>query len=67
MSTRKHNIARGGRLYPLLLVLTGAILMGYMIIVEDEPGAIPLLLIITGSAWYYFGRKGFRSGQKSGK
>lgn len=33
---------------PLLLTILGTILLIYMITVEDEPGALPLILIIIG-------------------
>ena len=33
---------------PLLLTILGTILLVYMITVEDEPGALPLILIIIG-------------------
>jgi hypothetical protein len=32
-------------------VLLGVVLIIYMIKVEDEPGALPLLLVITGAIW----------------
>jgi len=34
-----------------LTVLLGIVLIVYMIRVEDEFGALPLLLIITGTIW----------------
>jgi hypothetical protein len=40
------------RTFSILTILLGLILMLYMIIVEDEPGALPLLLIIIGTAWF---------------
>jgi hypothetical protein len=36
----------------LLIILLGLALMTYMIIVEDEPGALPLALIIGGAIWF---------------
>lgn len=33
---------------PLILLFTGISLLVYMITFEDEPGAIPLILICTG-------------------
>lgn len=35
----------------VLTVLLGTTLMIYMIKVEDEPGALPLFLIIIGTGW----------------
>lgn len=40
------------RLLPILTSVTGIVLLTYMIVVEDEPGALPLALILTGGAWY---------------
>lgn len=37
---------------PLTIILFGLVLMTYMIIVEDEPGALPLVLILSGITWY---------------
>lgn len=31
----------------------GAVLVGYMVLVEDELGAIPLLLVAVGVTWYF--------------
>jgi len=36
----------------LLTILLGTVLLVYMIKVEDEPGAIPLILIIVGIVWF---------------
>ncbi|MEP1152760.1 MAG: hypothetical protein JXR20_01300 [Balneola sp.] len=38
----------------ILMIITGVLLMGFMIVVEDEPGAIPLLLLIIGTAWLFY-------------
>jgi VIT1/CCC1 family predicted Fe2+/Mn2+ transporter len=35
-------------MFSFLILLLGAILLIYMIIVEDEPGALPMVLILTG-------------------
>jgi len=40
----------------LLTVAGGFILMVRQIYAESEPGAIPLLLIVLGSAWYLAAR-----------
>jgi hypothetical protein len=37
----------------LLTILLGAVLLVYMIKVEDEPGAVPLILIIIGIVWFF--------------
>lgn len=35
-----------------LTILIGVVLLIFMITVEDEPGAIPLLVIIIGIVWF---------------
>jgi len=40
----------------LLTVFVGFVLLVYMIAVEDEPGALPLLLIVTGVVWFIISR-----------
>lgn len=49
------------RIISILITVIGITLMMYMVIVEDEPGAIPLLLIVTGSGWYLITRSKMRS------
>ena len=52
------------RVHTLLSVLTivlGAVLLIYMVTVESELGAIPLLLIVVGTGWYFFTRSRARS------
>lgn len=41
------------RTLSILLMTIGLILMIFMITVEDEPGAIPLFMILTGIVWFY--------------
>lgn len=48
-------------LLSLLTIALGGTLLIYMIVVEDEPGAIPLLLIVVGTGWYFFTRYNTRS------
>jgi len=35
------------------ILLVGCLLLGYMVIVESEPGAIPLLLVAVGAVWCF--------------
>jgi hypothetical protein len=39
------------KMLSVLTILAGTALMIYMITVEDEPGALPLILIIIGIVW----------------
>ena len=36
-----------------LVFMVGALLVGYMVVVEGELGAIPLLLVAVGTGWYF--------------
>ena len=48
-----------GKLHKIILgliITIGILLMIFMISVEGEPGAIPLLLIVTGIGWYFITR-----------
>jgi hypothetical protein len=42
---------RWHKILSVVTILLGTILLIYMIKVEDEPGALPLLLIIIGTLW----------------
>ncbi len=44
------------KILSLLTVFLGFVLLIFMITVEDEPGALPLLLIITGVVWFIISR-----------
>ncbi len=44
------------KLISILMIVIGIALMTFMVIVEDEPGAIPLLLIVMGTGWYFVTR-----------
>lgn len=45
------------KLIPLLIVAVGAALMAFKIVEDSEPGALPLLLLLVGGAWYLIGRR----------
>lgn len=44
---------RWSKVLSLLTILLGAVLLVYMIKVEDELGAVPLILIIIGIVWFF--------------
>jgi hypothetical protein len=44
------------RLFSALTVVLGGMLVIYMIVVEDEPGLVPLLLVAGGLVWYFAAR-----------
>lgn len=52
------------RLLSAIVTLGGVILMVGKIVVDSEPGAIPLLLVVLGIGWYITTRIRARIGQK---
>jgi len=48
----------------LLMITLGVFLLAYMILIEDEPGAIPLLMIIIGVCWYLVTKRSLKSQEK---
>jgi hypothetical protein len=40
------------RIVSSLVIILGLVLLVFMIVVEDEPGALPLGMIITGTIWF---------------
>lgn len=55
----KTNNAKKLKMHSLLSILTivfGVALLIFMIVVENEPGAIPLFLIVVGTSWYFINR-----------
>ncbi|MEX0662964.1 MAG: hypothetical protein WEA58_02070 [Balneolaceae bacterium] len=49
----------------ILITIVGIALMTFMIITEDEPGGIPLLLILAGTVWYFYTRSKTQSNPDS--
>lgn len=41
------------RTLSIVLITVGLMLMIFMITVEDEPGAIPLFMILSGIVWFF--------------
>lgn len=48
-------------LLPKLIMVVGILLMVFKIFADNEPGAIPLLLILVGAVWYFVKRVQLRS------
>jgi len=51
----KNKITEKLRIYrflSIIVLILGSLLITYMIIIENELGAIPLFLIITGIIWF---------------
>lgn len=40
------------KILSVLTILLGIILVVFMVMVEDEPGALPLFLIVAGTVWF---------------
>lgn len=61
MNTDNSTKLRIHKLISILMTLIGISLMTFMVIIEDEPGAIPLLLIVVGAGGYIITRHSIRS------
>ncbi|WP_290875166.1 hypothetical protein [Gracilimonas sp.] len=51
------------KLLSLLTIFIGLLLVTFMIVVEGEPGALPLALTVIGTVWHFFTRSKLRSQQ----
>lgn len=40
------------KIFSIAIILIGVILITYMMKIEDEPGALPLFLIVIGISWF---------------
>jgi lipoprotein signal peptidase len=56
MKTENSKKLKMQRLLSVLTIGVGVVLLIYMILVENQPGAIPLLLIVFGAGWYFITR-----------
>lgn len=61
MKTQNHKNKIWQSLLALTVVMLGGILMIMKIYADSEPGAIPLLLVIGGTAGYIMNRVRMRS------
>ncbi|MBO6622179.1 MAG: hypothetical protein JJ892_14130 [Balneola sp.] len=52
MNKESHQKPSAQRTLPIILMALGLLLMIFMITVEDEPGGIPLLMILSGIVWF---------------
>lgn len=53
MNNKLHQKSPVQRTLSIVLITVGLALMIFMITVEDEPGAIPLFMILCGTVWFY--------------
>ena len=65
MTTATEKSFRVERLWSAIITVSGAVLMAGKIVADSEPGAIPLLLVVLGAAWYVSTRIRARGGQKA--
>lgn len=56
MKTDNSKTYKIRSLLSVCVIVTGLLLMAFMIKAEDEPGAIPLLLILSGILLYVYTR-----------
>lgn len=58
---RAGNGLKAQRVISLMITAVGVVLLTFMITVEDEPGALPLALVIGGFAWFFITRARIRA------
>ncbi|MFO7798245.1 hypothetical protein [Rhodohalobacter sp.] len=49
------------KIFSIAIIIMGISLLSYMVVVEDEPGAIPLLMVVMGTGWYFITRSRIKS------
>lgn len=49
------------KIIALFVAIIGLVLLVFMIVIEDEPGAIPLGMILVGSIWFILINKKLKS------
>lgn len=47
---------KASRGFAIAILVLGVVLMAYMITVESEPGALPLLFVLVGIVWLLVNR-----------
>jgi hypothetical protein len=52
MKSEMSQTQKTSRILSVVILILGIVLLIFMITVEDEPGALPLLLIFTGTVWF---------------
>jgi hypothetical protein len=57
MTEAHHTMYKSQSLISTLLLVLGLLLLVFMITVEDEPGALPLALIVGSLTWKYIIRR----------
>lgn len=60
MKTNHSKKLKMHNMISLMIIFIGLALVTFMIVVEDEPGALPLALIIIGTGWYFVTRSKLR-------
>jgi hypothetical protein len=61
MTSERTQKLKLQKIFSIVIILMGIALLSYMVAVEDEPGAIPLLMILTGTGWYFITRSRIKS------
>lgn len=61
MNKKNTNKLLAQRRQSLILITMGIVLLVFMIVVEDEPGAVPLAFILSGTVWFLIVNNKIRS------
>lgn len=46
---RRKRLA--GVILPVIVLVMGVVLLVLNVVIEDEPGAVPLIVIVAGAGW----------------
>lgn len=60
MKTEISQKLKWGKILSIVTIILGVILLIFMITVEDEPGALPLFLILSGTLFFFINRYQFK-------
>jgi hypothetical protein len=64
LASPKTRTMNPSTLFASLITFVGVLLLLYMVTVEGEMGAIPLLLIVGGAGWFIISRRRARTTAK---
>ncbi|PKD43857.1 hypothetical protein [Rhodohalobacter barkolensis] len=61
MTSERTQKLKLQKIFSIVIIMLGIALLTYMVVVEYEPGAIPLLMIVAGTGWYLITRSRIKS------
>lgn len=65
MKTQISQKLKWGKILSIVTIVLGVVLLVFMITVEDEPGALPLFLILSGTIFFLINRYQIKKNQNN--